>query len=129
MERNLEANVPSSGPATADGQLVGKAVVRAGEALGLKQSELADIIGISASQVSKIKDGKAAVTGKPFELALYLIRIFRSLDSITGGDPMTTRAWMRNENKAVKGVPADLIKEAAGLIGVMNYLDAARAPL
>ena len=112
-----------------DGALIAKAVVRAGRALGLRQAEIADVIGASASQVSKMKDAAAVVSGKPFELSLYLIRVFRSLDAITGGDVKTTQAWMRNANTDLNGVPAEMIKSAAGLVAVMSYLDAARAPI
>lgn len=111
-----------------DARLVAKAVTRAGEALGLKQAEIGAIIGTSPAQVSKMKSG-AGISGKPSELALYLIRVFRSLDAIAGGDRQTITAWMRNPNRDLQGVPADLLKSAAGLVSVMNYLDAARAPL
>lgn len=112
-----------------DGRLVAKAVVRAGAALGLKQAEVGEVIGVSASQVSKMKDAVASVPGKSFELSVYLIRIFRSLDAIAGGDSETVREWMRNANADLNGVPSDLIKTTSGLVAVMNYLDAARAPI
>lgn len=112
-----------------DDILVGKAVAQAGERLGLRQNEIASIIGISTAQMSKVNSGGKPISGKARELALYLIRVFRSLDAITGGDAASTRAWMRNENLALGGVPAERLKEAAGLVDVMNYLDASRAPL
>ena len=111
-----------------DAQLIAKAVTRAGAALGLRQSEVAAVIGTSPSQVSKMKDG-APVSGKAAELALYLIRVFRALDAITGGDARSMQAWVRNANTDLNGVPAELLKSAAGLVAVMTYLDAARAPL
>ncbi|MCB1391497.1 MAG: XRE family transcriptional regulator [Rhodobacteraceae bacterium] len=113
---------------TPDSVLIAKAVTRAAEALGLRQAELAAIIGTSPSQVSKMKAG-TGISGKPSELALYVIRVFRSLDAITGGDRSTVTAWMRNANSDLGGVPADLMASAAGLVTVMTYLDAARAPL
>lgn len=111
------------------GRLVAKAVVNAGAALGLSQREIAAAIGVSEAQVSKLKSGAATVSGKTDDLSLCLIRIFRSLDAITGGDEATTRGWMRNPNTDLRGVPAELILTAPGLVEVMNYLDAARAPL
>ncbi|MEM0908632.1 MAG: antitoxin Xre/MbcA/ParS toxin-binding domain-containing protein [Pseudomonadota bacterium] len=111
------------------GRLIAKAVVNAGRALGLSQKEVARAIGVSEAQVSKFKGGSAPVSGKADELSRYLIRIFRSLDAITGGDPATTTAWMRGHNTDLRGVPAEMIATAAGLVEVMTYLDAARAPL
>lgn len=115
-------------PAPDDAALIARAVTRAGAALGLRQAEVAAVIGTSPSHVSKMKDG-APVSGKAAELALYLIRVFRSLDAITGGDQRTMQAWVRNANTDLNGVPAELLKSAAGLVTVMTYLDAARAPL
>ena len=112
-----------------EGRVVAKAVVNAGRALGLTQDEIGTIIGVSSGQVSKLKGGQAVLQGKPFELALYLIRIFRSLDAVTGGDTTTNRAWMRNRNTDLNGYPADLMRSAAGLVNVMSYLDASRAPI
>lgn len=126
MTTNRKSEMPSF---EGDGLLIGKAVTRASQELGLKQSELADIVGVSASQISKIKDGHAPVVGKAAELALYLVRVFRSLDAISGGDMKSNRAWIRNANSDLNGIPAELLKEAAGLVDVMNYLDASRAPL
>ena len=112
-----------------DGKLIAKSVVRAGLALGLTQAEIGEIIGASASQISKMKDASVSISGKPVELSAYLIRVFRSLDTITGGDRETNRQWMRNPNSDLNGVPAELMKTAYGLVAVMSYLDAARAPL
>ena len=112
-----------------EGLLVSKAVTNAGAALGLTQSELGEVIGVSQAQVNKFVQGTAALKGKPFDLALCLVRIFRSLDTFTGGDVETNRAWMRNRNLALGGVPAELIKSAEGLVNTMAYLDAARAPI
>ena len=111
------------------GRVVAKAVYNAASELGLSQKELAAVIGVSAATVSRMKGGGYDLQGKPFELAACLIRVFRSLDAIAGSDPDTTKGWMRNPNADLHGVPGDLILRAAGLISVMNYLDAARAPL
>ena len=112
-----------------EGLLIAKAVSNAGAALGLTQAEIGEVIGVSQAQVNKIAQGAAALKGKPLDLALCLIRVFRSLDTFTGGDAETNRAWMRNKNLALGGVPSDLIKSAEGLINTMAYLDAARAPI
>lgn len=112
-----------------DGALVAKAAVRAADFLGLTQSELAGAIGISEASASRMASGAFVPSGKAYELALYLIRIYRSLDAIVGGDRKTMRAWMAARNAAVRGVPRQLVLTGAGLINVMNYLDASRAPI
>ena len=120
---------PSAMPAEQE-RVVAKAVIRAAEKLALTGQDLAQVIGVSPAKVSRMKSGETAdlaATGKPFELAVLLIRLFRSLDAITGGDESVARAWMRNPNTALNGTPADLIKTVPGLMAVIAYLDARRA--
>lgn len=116
-------------PALDEGRVLAKAAFRAASLLGLSQRELAATIGVSAASVSRMKDGGFQLSGKPFELAACLVRVFRSLDAITGGDRGVMRAWMRSENRDLGGVPRALIVTAPGLVEVMAYLDSARAPL
>ena len=110
------------------GRVIAKAVFNASQRLGLSQRELGRVLGVSDAVVSRMKGGAAPLSGKPFELAACLVRVFRSLDAIAGGDPDTIRGWMRNENADLAGVPRERIASAPGLVDVMNYLDAARAP-
>ncbi|MGF1475767.1 MAG: antitoxin Xre/MbcA/ParS toxin-binding domain-containing protein [Geminicoccaceae bacterium] len=108
-----------------------KAVVRAAKKLGLSNSELAKTIGTSKSSVSRMADGTKVLRSemKDFDLAVNLVRLFRSLDAITGGDEAANRSWMRSPNQALNGTPAQLITTAAGLIHVVDYLDDRRAPV
>jgi hypothetical protein len=55
------------------------------------------------------------------------VRLFRSLDAIVGSDDVAARAWLRADNRALGGVPFELIRDAAGLVRTVDYLDAARA--
>lgn len=113
----------------AKSQVVSKAVVRAAQELGLRQSELAAILGMSPASVSRLMAGDFLMveSSKPFELALLLIRIFRNLSGVFGDQMGDARAWMRVENLALGGVPAQLIGSATGLVNTVTYLDAARA--
>lgn len=110
------------------GRVVAKAAFNAARELGLSQRDLAQVIGVSEATVSRMRGGGFALQGKPFELAACLIRVFRSLDAITGADPDSMRGWMGAENSDLNGVPREMIAQATGLVGVMSYLDAARAP-
>ena len=115
--------------AGAKAAVVSKAVFRAAEALGLRHLELAAILGISPASASRLIAGQYLLQpeGKPFELALLLIRVFRSLSGVLGDQPDQAAAWMRAENRALGGVPAQLITTATGLVNTVAYLDAARA--
>jgi hypothetical protein len=112
-----------------EGQVVTKATVTAAERLGLNARTLAGVLGVSEASVSRMKrlDHLLEKGSKPFELALLLIRLFRSLDAIAGGDETVARSWLRNHNSALGGVPAEKILTIAGLTDVLAYLDARRA--
>ena len=108
-----------------------KAVTRAAELLDVSGKELAEIIGVSEASLSRMKRGDTAyrLTGKPYELALMFIRLYRSLDAIMGGDDLASRQWVRSENSALGGQPLSRIKSIDGLAHVLAYLDARRAPV
>ena len=120
---------PHQRDAEAKAAIVSKAVVRAAQALGLRQAELAATLGISPASTSRLIAGHYLLPagGKPFELALLLIRIFRSLSGVLGEDEATMQGWMRVENLALRGVPAQLVTTTTGLVNTLAYLDAARA--
>lgn len=109
--------------------VVTKSVLRAAVRLGLPNRVLAAVLGLSEATVSRMGTGsyQLDVTGKPFELAVLFLRLFRSLDAIVGGDTAVAQAWLRNENTALKAVPITLIESVAGLVHVVAYLDDRRA--
>ena len=112
-----------------EAQVVTKATVAAAERLGISARTLAAVIGVSEASVSRMKrlDHLLEKRTKPFELALLLIRLFRSLDAITGGDDGVARQWLRNPNTALGGIPVEKMKTISGLADVLAYLDARRA--
>ena len=106
------------------------ATLRAAEELGMSQRELAAALGISESSVSRLARGRPLdPDGKEGELALLLIRVFRSLDALLGGDAQRCRAWFRAENTHLGGVPAEHVRSVQGLVHVVEYLDALRGKL
>ena len=109
--------------------VLSRATVRAARCLGVAQGELAEVIGVSGATLSRIANGhKQLESGsKPWQLAALFVRLFRSLDAIVGSDDSAARAWLRSENHALGGVPLTLIREPAGLVRTVDYLDAARA--
>lgn len=116
-------------PSLSKGRIAAKAVFNAARELGLSQRDLARTIGVSEPSVSRMKGGGFDLDGKPLELALCLIRVFRALDAMTGGEAAVMRGWIANPNQDLGATPKELIATAAGLVDVMNYLDAMRAPV
>ncbi len=110
-------------------QVLSRATVRAARFLGIAQGELALVIGVSGATLSRIANGTRQLEAgsKPWQLAALFVRLFRSLDAIVGSDDEAARAWLRSDNSALGGVPLTLIREPAGLVRTVDYLDAARA--
>jgi uncharacterized protein (DUF2384 family) len=115
-----------------EGAVLTKATIRAADKLDVSQKALSSIIGVSEAVVSRMRKGSfelARDNGKPFELAVLFIRLYRSLDAIVGGDETVARAWLKNPNTALRSRPIDLIQKVQGLLDVIHYLDARRAPI
>src|SRR5688572_22964021 len=93
-----------------------KAALRAAGLLGLKQSDLAEVIGVSPSTVSRLDIRPIDPERKEGQLAILFVRMFRSLDSLLGGDPEKGRAWLHAQNHHLAGVPAALIRSPEGLV-------------
>lgn len=113
----------------ADAAVVTKAAVRAAARLGLANRALARVLGVSEATVSRMSSGAYLLKrgDKAFEVALLFLRMFRALDALAGGDEQVSRAWLRNDNLALGGVPAARIESLSGLIDVVGYLDTDRA--
>ncbi len=109
--------------------VVTRAAVRAAEALGMTARVLSAVLGVSEASVSRMRrqDFRLERGSKPFELAVLFIRLFRSLDAITGGDEAVARAWLVADNRALGGRPLERITSISGLVDVLAYLDARRA--
>ena len=113
------------------GAVLTKAALRAADRLGLSGRQLADIVGVSEATVSRWKRGESLLEpgSKPFELAALLVRTFRSLDAITGGDEAVARRWLAAPNTALAARPVERMAQVQELVDVTTYLDARRAPL
>jgi len=118
-------------PAADAAATLSRATVRAARLLAVAQSDLAQVIGVSDATLSRLANGRKALEpgSKPWQLAALFVRLFRSLDAIVGSDDAAARAWLRSDNSALGGVPLSLIRDPAGLVRTVDYLDAARARL
>ena len=120
---------PRTNSVSDEAVLLTNTVLRAADRLGIKNAALAKILGLSGPTISRMRGGKYRLERgqKPFELAVLLIRLYRSLDGIVGGDDNVAAGWLTNKNTALDGVPLELIQSVSGLANVIHYLDARRA--
>jgi hypothetical protein len=99
------------------------ALINAGRDLGLTQAALGAVIGRDRTALSR---GRLDPQSKPGELALLLIRAYRALYALVGGETAAMRHWMHTENQHTGGIPAEQIRSVQGLVRVVEYLDAIR---
>ncbi len=123
------APVAAPEPAAADRRRVlTGATLKGGDLLDIPQTVLPRLPGVSAPQVSRMRQGTYLLdeSRKEWELAALFLRLYRSLDSIAANDE--ARVWLNSRNRGLNGEkPVTLITSAAGLVRVVDYLDAARA--
>lgn len=106
-------------------EVLTKAVLRAAEKLTLSNTQLAGVLGVSPSTVSRMRE---APLNKPksTELGLLFVRVYRSLIGVVDSDQAAAQ-WMNSHNRRLGGQPADLIQTVTGLFRTLEYLDAMRA--
>ena len=104
-------------------EVLKKGFLNAGKELGLSQAELGEVIGKDRSTLAR---GRLEPESKAGELALLLVRCYRSLFALVGGDAEHMRHWMHTANFHTGGIPAQQVKTVQGLSAVVQYLDAAR---
>ena len=121
---------PSAQPRTDPASVLTKAVLKSAELLELPSVVLARILGVSEASISRLFSGSRQIDpeNKEGELALLLVRVYRSLDALVGTDASQRKAWMQSHNRALSARPVELIQRAEGLAAVVAYLDAMRAP-
>ena len=98
--------VPAPKPAD-DAAVLSKAVVRAARLLSFSQRDVARILGVSDATASRLAAGHyqlSSTRAKEWELALLLVRLFRSLDALVG--PRSGRAHVAHERESrARGAP------------------------
>lgn len=110
--------------------VLARATLNAAERLGLRNRQLAMVIGSSEASISRLRTSRGLEPAtKEGELALLFLRLYRSLDALVGGDDAKARDWLHAENVHLRGVPADRIRSVEGLVDVVQYLDAMRGRL
>jgi hypothetical protein len=124
------SNVATAAEADADRQrkVMTSATLKAADLLAVSQSLLGKVLGISPATVSRMRQGTYLLdpSRKEWDLAVLFVRLYRSLDSITAGREKESQAWLHSANRALNAKPVELLAGVAGLVHVLDYLDAVR---
>ncbi|MGB5164737.1 MAG: MbcA/ParS/Xre antitoxin family protein [Woeseiaceae bacterium] len=103
--------------------VLGKAVLRAAENMGLSRTELGEVIGRDRSSISRSGVDPDSKSG---ELAKLLLRCYRSLAVMVDDNRGQIREWLISPNVHTNGVPREQLQSVDGLVRVCEYLDAIR---
>ena len=110
--------------------VLSKAVLSVAQRLGLNAAKLSKIIGCSEATISRLKSGRGIdPDSKQGELALLVVRLYRSVNAILGGNDEQSRQWLNAYNHHLTAVPAKRMQTVEGLIEVIQYLDAMRGKI
>ncbi|WP_449104455.1 MbcA/ParS/Xre antitoxin family protein [Pseudomonas mohnii] len=108
--------------------VLGRAYIRAGEGLGLDDTELSAVLGEHVSKVLQLRHGLERLQPgtEAWSQALLLVELYQSLLAVVGNE-QNARSWLSSENLALSRRPRDLIAFRTGLVQVVKYLAAARS--
>lgn len=97
------------------------------EILDLSSDDLGKIIGVHRNTITRLlKKREIDPKSKEGEFSLLLIRIYRSLFALNGGNKEAMKHWLTTNNRHIQDIPLESMKTVLGLSKVVNYLDAIR---
>lgn len=115
----------TTAPATTDTEAIvlGEAVLNAGAKLGLNPQQVGSIIGRNRTTIVRNGVDPGSPNG---QLAMLLVRLYRSLYVLVGGHEDDMHHWMQTRVGSLQGIPMVMIQDVSGLVRVTQYLDAMR---
>lgn len=121
----------STNPMPEQARVLIKALLNVAHFYDLTGKDIGDIIGMSEASVTRLGQGKKRLdpATKEGEMAILLIRVYRSLNALLGNDHTKAKLWLNSQNHYLQNKPIALLKTIPGLIAVLNYLDAMRGKL
>lgn len=126
--RPQEIKIPNKINAEEQKRVLTTALLRAAQRLHLSRQELSAIIGPSEASLSRLFSKAALLdpASKEGQLAILLIRLYKNLDVLFGGNSAQCELWLRSDNEHLDQHPIKLIQSIEGLILVIQYLEAMR---
>lgn len=116
---------PDSPPDAAEmEEVVRKTVVRMVDRIGMRENDLAGILGVSSYYVSKMRNGRVApaLHSDPFENALLLIRTLDALWSFVATDDGVNR-YLYSPHRSLNQMPIEMMKCPEGLVDMTRYVE------
>lgn len=105
--------------------VLAKSLINASSQLGLKQDELAAILGIHRTGITRLKKSmELEPNTKSGEIALLLIRCASALKHLSGRDEKWVKQFMREQNLILGEVPVVMAQQIQGLVELVNCVEA-----
>lgn len=113
-----------------ENQVLATALANLKDILHISINDMSEIIGVHRNTLRNALNNKKIETkSKEGECSLLLIRIYRSLFALNGGNVDAMNHWLRTNNRHIQGIPLETMKTVLGLSRVVNYLDAIRGKI
>jgi len=122
-------NLAPSITAVQAGQIVSRAVIDAGDTLGLSGAQIGRTVGVSPASVSRMRAGSCTLTkdSKAYELGMLFIRIYDLISKAHGKEPGRMARWMNDYHPVLEDKPANLIVKVTGMTRLLSYLQTREA--
>ena len=108
-------------------KVLAKAFLNVSNQLNLNQTQIAAIIEISIAVVIQLQtEMNIDPISKQGELALLIIKLFRTLHNLSGGYLDWIRHFLESKNRVTGGIPIKQIETERGLVSVLQFVEAIR---
>lgn len=108
--------------------VLAKALVRAQSAMGIDNQQMAAILGVNRTTLARAYQSENLDPEQNAgRLAAVVLRIYRSVHTLMGGDTRNIQHWLNTPNRAFsEQTPLQLMLSVDGLVSVAQYCDAMR---
>ncbi|TNC80801.1 MAG: XRE family transcriptional regulator [Oleiphilus sp.] len=115
------------GKSATESEVLGDSLMRSIELMGIRKQDCEQIIGVSKTGMRNIMLRGVDPESKTGELCMYLVRVYRALYSLVGGNKKQMKHWLHTPNKAFGSAePVAHMKRVEGLLEVLRYCDGMR---
>src|SRR3990167_2741272 len=113
-----------------ESQVIATALKNLKDILNISNNDISEIIGVHRNTLTRsLNHNKIESKSKEGECSLLLIRIYRYLFALNGGNVEAMKHWLRTNNRHIQAIPLEAMKTVLGLSRVVNYLDAIRGKI
>ncbi len=109
--------------------LLSKALKNSAELLGLNQNDIAAMLKISPSALSKSLNRGIDPEKLQGRYALLIIKVYRSLNQLLGGNKEQMAKWIRAKLKPFSKSPLEMMSSEIEIVYLNDYLDSMKAKI